>query len=157
VRRQAGATDDFNAEVYRRAALERIEAANSLYEQQSYVLAYYIAGVAVECMLLAYLRKSGQRRDDRHDLRQLVERSGFLNAFSDQDTKDALTADLSEVVLRWSNSHRYRSLDALRKYLNRRPELFEGGRVKDVVKYQSGIIVDAANRIVGAGVRRWKS
>jgi len=151
------AADDFNADVYLRAAIERIEAANTLYEQQSYVLAYYISGVAVECILLAYLRRSGQRREDHHDLGQLEARGGFLNGFRNERLREALTADLTDVMVRWHNSHRYRSGDALRKYLNRRPKLLREGRVRDVVKFHCEHIVAAANRIVEAGVERWKA
>lgn len=148
---------EFTVDVYRRAAQSNMEFMNELYTSGHIVAAYYLAGVAVECVLLSYLLDAGLQREDHHNLIQLEQRSGFIRGFSNEATQEDLTADLAEMASLWQNSHRYRSEELLRKFLNRRG-LFEvdGKRVKgDIVKFHAVRILDAATRIVTYGVQRW--
>lgn len=166
-----GRATEFDKDVYREAAIERLELANELHLQAGerrqvpeqtyhYVMACYIAGLAVECILLAYLSRRGLPREDRHDLRPLAQRSGFLDNFADTAERDHLAAVLEELATEWwVNSHRYRSEAEFRRFLARKQNYKTQGKyVKgDIVKYCSGAAVNAANEIVAAGVRKWKT
>ena len=157
---ERAASNEFDAEVYRRAALERMDAANRLLEDEEWVLAYYVAGVAIECILYAYLLRANLTREDRHHLQQLATNSQFVEQFKNEDQRDQITADLVDATRRWHNDFRYRSVDSLRKFLNRR-ELYRTPDRRfvqgDIVKYQAQILLDAANRIVTWGNERWNS
>jgi HEPN domain-containing protein len=61
----------FNEEVYLTPASEHITAAFELLEAERYALAYYVAGLAVECVFRAYATMVGAEHDDKHDLRRL--------------------------------------------------------------------------------------
>src|SRR5689334_3990123 len=67
-------------EHYYRAALERIKQAEYLYrEGNSYALAMYVAGVAVECILRAFRARKAPVFESRHDLLLLFAESGMVS------------------------------------------------------------------------------
>jgi HEPN domain-containing protein len=154
--------DDFSAEDYRRAALDRMVAAQRLFDGEDYVLASYVAGVAVECLLLAYLRKLNKHRDDRHDIRQLAMRSEFIEQFRrNPELQDQMAGYLADLAKRWNNDHRYRSVYSFERYLNAK-ELYrtaEGGFVKgdNLLRTQTKLLVEAAYQLVRRGDERWTS
>jgi hypothetical protein len=119
-------------------------------------MADYVAGLAVECILLAYLERKGLARQDRHDLLKLAKRSGFLESFRDEESRDRLAGALHDVATRWANSHRYRSEDSLRTFLTKR-KMYRVGRrhIRNVVEFHAREISSAANAIVAAGVENW--
>lgn len=66
----------FRDEEYYHAGLERLRQAESLYsEGKAYALAMYCSGLAVECLLRAFLWKVDKRFDGRHDLNVLLKAS----------------------------------------------------------------------------------
>jgi HEPN domain-containing protein len=142
------------ADTYRRAAGERAAEALALHEAGSHVLAHYVAGLAVECVLRAYRLRLDPHFESRHDLPRLCKEARFYD-FLPQGDVERVSAAVTEVALRWSNSHRYRDRRELRHWLA------AGGqdrRVRgDVVKYSSRRIVDAATDIVTAEDLRWPS
>lgn len=149
--------EDIDAEVYRRAALERIATAEQLLEAQDYVMASYLAGLGVECMLRAYRLRIDASFEGRHDLRALAEESGFIARVPAQHQLEIATA-LHEVALRWSNSHRFRSIDALRRFCVRAGlhGLPAGRTVRDVVRHNAVQVVAEARKIVDIGERLWR-
>ena len=72
---------DFTAEHYFRASVERMNQAQFLYREGRgyYALAMYAAGLAVECLLRAYMVKRKREFEARHDLLLLFKESGILN------------------------------------------------------------------------------
>jgi hypothetical protein len=61
------------------AGLERLRQAWTLYQEgNSYALAMYVAGVAVECMLRAFKMRKETTFDEKHDLECLFRASGML-------------------------------------------------------------------------------
>lgn len=113
----------------------------------------------MECLFRAYAALVGATHDDKHDLRRIAQ-SGRYFDFMPQDQHADLAAALGDVATRWQNNHRYRSEAALRRYLNAQNlfRLTEGRTIQgDVVKYNSSLILDGANRLITAGVVRWKS
>ena len=69
----------FRADEYYRASLERMRQANHLYsEGQSFALAMYCGGLAVECLLRAFRFAEDDSFEGRHDLIALLRASRFL-------------------------------------------------------------------------------
>jgi HEPN domain-containing protein len=147
----------FNEVVYYEAALERLKLARELLEGQQYIMAAYMAGVAVECMLMAYVHRVEAPLDAQHNLFRLADAGGFFDDMTRRE-REALTAELGEIVSRWRNNHRYRTDKAFQDFLTRnRLFVIEGNRTtrRNLVRYNAEILVESANRIVTAGVARW--
>src|SRR5262245_62663869 len=74
---------DFTAEHYFLASVERMSQAQHLYRQGEgyYALAMYAAGLAVECLLRAYIVKRKREFESRHDLLLLFKESGILTLY----------------------------------------------------------------------------
>src|SRR5690349_4076573 len=113
---------EFSAEHYYRAALERISQARHLYRQGdgNYALAMYTAGLAVECMLRAFMLKKGKREfESRHDLLLLAKESGMLTVDGERLKEKGLAdeqieahekglwASLNDVFIVWRNTYRF--------------------------------------------------
>jgi DNA-binding phage protein len=109
---------EFTADVYLAAALERGGALQSLYDSGQYVLALYTAGVAVESLFRGFRVKVDPAFSSRHDLYELAKESKFVE-YVPARLVEKYAADLGVIAVRWSNNHRYRSEDAVRKRLNR--------------------------------------
>jgi HEPN domain-containing protein len=158
---------DFTAEHYFRAALERITQARYLYEKgDSYALAMYAAGVAVECLLRAYRLKVDPSFESRHDLLLLLKESRMLGMGQDrlkargmsaqeieQHTK-ALRSALNQVFTLWHNNYRYASEDRLRSYLKRQKR-YEGIK-GDPLKGNALQLLHAAQVFITKGVLQWR-
>lgn len=143
-------TKDNEAETYRDAATEHIGLARELHNAGRYVMAHYLAGLAVECMLRAYLYRLSPIFTGRHDLQTLYDDAQLDNAVPLED-KQIVGAALTEVTRRWSNSHRFRSEKALRQFLQR-AGLGHSGKF---VRESSRKIVNAATVIVEIGDLKW--
>lgn len=142
------------AEVYRKAAQEHAAAAFDLYRSERYVLAHYVAGLAVECMLRAYRCRITPEFEERHDLRLLAKAARFYDIIPAKHQERTIAA-LGVVFLQWENGHRFRSTAALRAFLVER-RLYAGIK-GDFVKENSRRIVNAAFDVVNMGVSQWKA
>lgn len=138
------------AEVYKEAAQEHKTLAVELHAAGRYVMAHYVAGLAVECILRAYQYRLNPVFSGRHDLQALYRDAQFALIVA-PDEEQKVTSALTEVMRRWSNSHRYRSERTLRLFL-RRANLGQAGKF---VRESSRRIVDAAIVIVDQGVLKW--
>ena len=147
----------FNELVYLAAAQEHLPVAEQLLLAQRYVPASYLAGVAVESILLAYQTRAGNAHDAGHDLFRLAENGHFWDGMSRRQ-KQAISGELNEVALRWRNNHRYRSERAFRSWLTANRLFRIGGlstTVQDVVVFNAERLMDSAQRVVEVGVARW--
>jgi len=157
-------------EDYYRVSLERMGQAWSLYrgpDQQSYGLAMYVGGVAVECMLRAFKRFKDQVFDERHDLSRLFRTSRMLdfdpdslrarkyNAQQIEEYFRELRATAFEVYRLWSNDYRFASEERMRAHL-KSMQLDRGIR-GDFLKKRAEDLLTAAQTIIDAGVLQWKS
>ncbi len=144
----------FDALTYLEAAQERVHVAVDLYNiNKSYCEAHYLAGLAVECLLRAYRVRVDPNFDSRHVIQDLVNSAKFYDAIPlGRQIKTA--ADISEVVLRWRNDHRFRSAKNLRRWLSDQ-KLYRGIK-GDFVKESARKITNAAVSIVSEGVLRWE-
>jgi hypothetical protein len=150
------------AEEYIAAAREHYAAlAHMTEEPNHYPMAFYLAGLAVECLFRGYVELVGGAHDANHDLRVHAESGRFLNLMPEQERED-LRADIGDVRTRWLNNHRYRSLSSLRRFLNDNKLYLLGngrslqGGSQQVVRYNWDILNEAAQRLLLIGIRRWE-
>ncbi|MBE0535291.1 MAG: HEPN domain-containing protein [Phycisphaerae bacterium] len=142
----------FNASDYLAAAREHVDSARRLYDIRFYVLAHYVAGLAVECLLRAYRSRVSKTFDERHDLMEIFKKSGFGDIVPDSQ-RERIGAAIGDVVSRWQNDHRYRSEESLRRYLKKKKLNL---KIKgDFVKENSRRIVNAAWDLVTIGAKAW--
>ncbi len=77
----------FRPEHYLEAAQEQVVSARRLHKQRRYPAAIYLAGVAVECLLLAYKTRENPVFESRHDLRNLLRESGMFSFIRPKDRR----------------------------------------------------------------------
>lgn len=158
---------DFTADHYFRASVERLSQAERLYRVGTgcYALSMYTAGVAVECMLRAYMVKRKREFESRHDLLLLFKESGMLKVDSDVLKRKGLTDEqilehqkmlqtsVNDVVTLWRNNFRYASEARLLAHF-RKLKLYH--KVKgDLLKAKAFDLLKAARRFIERGVFQW--
>ena len=143
----------FSADAYKIAAMDRVLEAAEMYGTERYVMAHYCAGLAVECMLRAYQVRLNAEFDAKHNLRKLAKTSKFTDLFP-RERSEEYARLFAEVIARWNNDFRFRSVKSLRKFLVHF-RLYEGVK-GDLVKESALRIVNAATRLVELGVSKWK-
>ncbi|QTA83859.1 HEPN domain-containing protein [Desulfonema limicola] len=144
----------FKPEHYLEASWEQIDAARRLHNTQHYPAAIYIAGVAVECLLLAYRSRENPEFENRHDLRSLFKESGIAEFIRQKDQRK-VSAMLGEVWSRWKNNYRFASYGRLIPEFRRLK--LDRGIKGDILKHNSAVLIDYAFEIINLGVRRWTS
>jgi HEPN domain-containing protein len=142
------------AETYRSAAAEHLASAQWLYDQERYYLSHYLSGLAVECILRAYLRRSARDFDARHDIQVLASQARFFDLIP-YELHEQFGAALSAVNLRWRSTQRYMSERELWSYLSSVRADFD--RKGNRRKINSRTMLNLAYEIVRLGDRRWPS
>jgi HEPN domain-containing protein len=140
------------ADEYRRAALDHVDEARLLYEENRYVLAHYIAGLAVECIFRAYAVRNGEPFEGRHDLSKWFELARFDEVIA-ASRSETVSAAYNVVVTQWSSTQRYYSDGFLRAYF--RNAHLDRGIKGDAVKELTRRIIEAALEVVTEGKVRW--
>jgi hypothetical protein len=155
-------------EHYYQAAQERMNQAWILYgheEGESYALAMYVGGLAVECMLRAFKARSDRVFDERYQLLDLFKASGMLDVDPDplrsaglSDTEaDGYTRGLRSAVnnvwLLRKNELRYASEERMRAELksNRLDRKIRG----DYLKANTLKLLDSAQTLIDKGAFQW--
>ena len=159
---------DFDANDYYRAALERMRQARLLYQSgDSFAMAMYVAGLAVECILRAFRWRKDATFDGRHDLLRLFKESGILRLDEElleskgvdpiqlRTTVVAFRAAMNTVVLLWANDYRFASERQLRGRLINMG--LHEGKKGDPLKANALSLLNAAQKIVDEGVVLWTS
>lgn len=142
------------AEHYLDASRSRADTARRLHEAQRYSASIYFAGIAVECLLRAYVVRRDPRFDSRHDLMYLFKRSGIEEFITPED-RIHIGAWLGEVWSKWKNDYRYASDDRLRTEFKR---LQHDRDIKgDYLKENSRRVLEAALQLRTKGELRWNS
>src|SRR5207237_1962133 len=103
----------FTADLYKEAAREHLPVAAELYDSGRYVLANYVSGLAVECILRAYRVLREPAFDERHDLHELYRSSKFERILPETRIAE-FAGHVGTVWVQWKNANRYRSKKALR-------------------------------------------
>lgn len=136
------------------ASAERKDAAWAAFALGDYVLAMYLAGLAVESILQAIALNDRPIHDAKHDLTSWL---GKCRA-SIQDIlkSDPLREHWSRVVRVWCNELRYLSRDGLLGYM-RKMKLNRGipGGPDDIMKSVAKSLLDSASMVHSTGVAAW--
>ncbi len=140
------------AATYRDAAKEHLGRADELFAIGSYYLAHYIAGLAVECHLRAYLMRKTDEWDPNHDIGYLARKSGFYDIVSAKRSA-ALSANIATVNSRWRSNQRYSSDRQFLDYMNQIKAEFNkpGERWKNLAR----TLQNAAHEVINEGELRW--
>ena len=144
---------ELDAEDYFAAAQDHAAALAATYKNQNYVLTVYVSGLAVECLFRAFRHRKGLPFTSEHKLARLAEEAEFSELVPEMD-RAAYDADLAELVVRWRNDHRFRSIEALRRFL--KGLKLDRGIRGNYVKENARLISSAAIRLLGLGVQRWQ-
>jgi len=159
---------DFTADHYFRASLERMSQAQQLYRlgQGYYSLAMYASGLAVECLLRAYIVKRKREFESRHDVLLLFKESGILDVdpeklkvkgLSDeqiQGHQKILASSINDVFILWRNNYRFASEARLLAHLKKMK--FYHGVKGDLLKAKTYDLLKAAQRFIDKGVLQWQ-
>jgi HEPN domain-containing protein len=148
------------------ASLERLRQAWTLYQEgNSYALAMYVAGVAVECMLRAFKMRKETTFDEKHDLERLFRASGMLKidpellkakGLSEEQAQAhfrGLQAAMVDVCRLWANDYRYASEARMRVHLKQRK--LDRGVKGDCLKAKALSLLNASQQVISKGVYQW--
>jgi hypothetical protein len=138
---------------YIAAAGEYVATLSPLYARGDYSLTIYVSGLSVECLFRAYRKKRGLPFRSDHHLGSLAKEAGFPDLLPDTDRK-RYDAALGTLITGWRNAHRFRSRDAMRRFLKglELDRWIKG----DYLKENARRISSAAIALVGLGVQRWQ-
>ena len=105
------------------ASIERMATARRLVDQGScdYVLASYLAGLTLECILQVIALRDGSAHDARHSLSNWLSKCPPM---LHEELKGS--AEWNQVVALWDNGIRYLSFDGLLGYSETRDTSTEG-------------------------------
>jgi hypothetical protein len=143
-------------EHYLEAARERIVQAGELYRgQDSFALAMYAAGLAVECLLRAFKSKRDPIFDERHDLKRLYHASGIKDLVRDSSPAD-FNATVVEIASLWSNALRFYSEERVRAFMKKDVALRKGIK-GDILKENARRLIEASRWFVSKGLALWTS
>ena len=142
-----------SVESYRDAAADRLNESHVAYTNGHYVLAVYLAGVAVECVFRASAQKAGVGFDSKHDLPKWLKASQFAEVANERQAR-AVASHVVELWRRWKNKYRYADAIAYRRALRKLdPSLIDGIK-GDPVKENARRALDAASGILTRALRR---
>jgi hypothetical protein len=158
----------FRSDEYYRVSLERMRQARTIYlEGDSYALAIYCGGLAVESLLRAFRWKEDPSFEGRHDLSELLKSSRLLQideTYIRQKGARDVAADEARLKLRtamqavsllWHNNLRFACEASLKAFL-RRSGRVEGVR-GDIAKKNALDFLNAAQSVIERGVILWES
>jgi hypothetical protein len=139
---------------YLDASRSRMETARRLHDQYRFSAAIYLAGVAIECLLRAYILRRDPAFDSRHDLSEMLKRSELADFVRAKDRID-VSAWLGTIWARWKNNYRYASDERLQSEFKRLAH--DRGIKGNYLKENSSQVIEAAFQLRAIGERRWNS
>ena len=137
------------------ASIERMAAARRMIDEKphDYVLACYLAGLAVESILQALALQGGAAHDARHSLSRWLSKCPAT-------LHDAMkgSAEWNLLVALWDNGIRYLSYDGLLGYFRKKGYVKgKKGGVESIVRGVTKNLVDAAEVVQMKGLAVWLS
>ena len=96
-------TDYYTASLLRNEDLQHLKT-----NQKSIIFSLYCAGVAIECMLRAYITKETSDFDSKHDLEKLYEKSKIALLLNTEE-KQSISIAVKNANKIWYNNLRYSS------------------------------------------------
>ncbi len=140
------------ADTYHDAAQEHLVTAQELHEAGNYYLSHYIAGLAVECMLRAFLRAE-DKFDADHNLAQLAEKANFYEYIPTHQWEQ-FAAKFTQMNVRWRSNHRFFAQSEVRRYL--RSVGADAGAKGDTFKNNSRTLLNLAIEVLNQGEASWQ-
>jgi hypothetical protein len=130
--------------------------------EKHYTAVIYISGLAVECLLTAYVLKTNPRAGIpiNHAILELVKLSGILDLAEAGDETNRLNAAVQKVVARWRNEIRYFDDNAFIRapsLLHKEPPSKFRGDLRKAKQDIARKVIAAARVIRDIGVRKWKN
>jgi hypothetical protein len=158
---------DFRPEHYFQTATQRMRQAQQLYQEgQSFALAIYVGGVAVECLLRAFKDRRNPTYDEKHHLLRLFASSGMLRVnraelrakhWTDDQIDEhlrTLQVAVNEIFRLWANNYRFASEERLRSHLK---QITGYQKIKgDYLKEQARLFLNSAQKFIDKGVVQWQ-
>jgi hypothetical protein len=157
------ANNAYNAAVQRFGDAEFLFDGAERYGRDSlYTAVIYISGLAVECLLTAYVLKINPSAGIpiNHAILELVRLSGFLDLAEAGDETKRLNAAVQRVVARWRNEIRYFDDNAFIRapsLLHKDPPSKFRGDLRKAKQDIARKVIAAARGIRDIGVRKWKN
>lgn len=138
-----------------RASIERMRGARRAREEEDFVLAMYLAGLAVECILQAVCHLDDPSHDARHHLPKWLNKC--RTSLQDAINAPGVRGHWTTVVNVWRNQLRYLSEDALLGFLRRikRDRLVSGGG-EAIMKVNADRLLESADVVHRRGLAAWK-
>jgi hypothetical protein len=146
-------------ETYREAAKEHLGRAQWLFDRESYFLAHYSSGLAIECHLKARILRRTNGFESRHNLSFLMRESQFESVIPKNRFRE-FSAIFSGANQRWRNNQRFCSEQELLDSLtNIRSEKIKSERTKPGGRWLnfSHTLLNYAYEIINLGERQWNS
>lgn len=152
---------DFTQDDFFTAAKTRFQDVNHLFKKEECIIfSVYCCGVAIECMLRAYMKRNAVLYNPDHNLRQLYETSNMTTNFSDDDKIELipkLTASISTLFKHWNNDLRYVSEKRLKRKLFEihNKEIRECKSVHKFLKKRYKDVFNATKTFINIGESKW--
>lgn len=141
---------------YREGALERLQDAVCLGEQERWTGAVYLAGRAAEAMLRSLLWLKRREQEIGHDLRDVLKRAQSLGLLGEDESQ--LQNDINEVAVIWQNNLRFVGSKCFGRHLRAisKDKRVAGRRVKgDPLKPNAKHMIEICESIVARGDVVW--
>lgn len=139
----------FDAAFNRKIDFEHLNTNND-----SAIFSLYCAGVAVECMLRAYITRYTSEFDGKHDLQKLYIQSQLSTLLSEKEKSELLYA-IKTIKRHWSNDLRYHSIKKMKLLIGHE---FAQSKSKDFTKfirYYFEEVFTLTNHILKIGREKW--
>jgi hypothetical protein len=136
------------------ASGERLAAARHAAQASDWVMAVYLGGLAIECLLQAFALRTGAAHEPHHDLAAWLARcpSGLQD-----DVIRKARSEWNTMVAVWRNNLRFQSSAAFLGYLRRLERFWRvrgGGQA--TMKHAARVLIDGAERVHAIGVAQWR-
>ena len=135
------------------ASLEYVDALVELHRDRRGLLAAYVSGLAVECVLQPIALHHGATDDAKHDLRNWLRKCPSV---LQRTISETVSTQWSFLNLVWTNRLRYLSRSGLYGHL-KALELHRGlkGDQESIFKVNAKTMVDAARAVHNKGIKTW--
>jgi hypothetical protein len=152
---------DYTDTDYYTAAIERLQDFKHLSKEQDRIIfTVYSAGVAIECMLRAYILKYNPMFDSKHDLENLLIDSKLTTLFDEgnkkeQKEREAIIVAIKQAKKVWNNNLRYYSEKRLKRQFGHE---MANTKHKDINKYffyKCSELFNATHLITEIGIAKW--
>jgi len=144
------------ADNYFETSLEHLARAQELFIGERVdrdYFAHYLSGLAVKCLLRAYLRIQTDGFESNHSLDYLAHRANFYDLVPVKKVEEYATI-MAELTRRWNANHRYFSASDVKIYLHELKA--DANQRGDQFRNNARYALVQATEIVRLGERKWE-